>query len=116
MTPRIGILINLTLGLLRDAESLMWCLNTADASVFPVDNYQQLENAPSQARGGRNYAAPSAGMVSEGTPLLEWLSRVDTVLVPGMLLPRTFELMKSLGIRGVFVPNLDLGWIASLRY
>src|SRR5260370_37664760 len=107
MTPRIGILINLTLGLLRDAESLMWCLNTADASVFPVDNYQQLENAPSQARGGRNYAAPSAGMVSEGTPLLESLSRGDTVLDPETVLPRTFELIKSLRIRVGLLPHLD---------
>ena len=105
MMPRIGILINLTLGLWRDAESLIWCLGTADVSVFPVDSYQRLENAPTHASAGRNYAAGSGCTVPEGTPLLEWLSRVDTVLVPETLLSRTFDLMKSLGIRVVLIPN-----------
>src|SRR6266446_7344556 len=107
MTPRIGILINPTMGLWRDAESLIWCLGTADVSVFPVDSYQHLENAPTHASAGRNYAAVFGCTVPEGTPLLEWLSRVDTVLVPETLLPRTFDLMKSLGIRVVLIPNVD---------
>ena len=107
MMPRIGILINPTMGLRRDAESLIWCLNTADVSVFPVDSYQRLENAPTRESAGRNYAAASGCTVPEGTPLLEWLSRVDTVLVPEALLPRTFELMKSRRIRVVLIPNLD---------
>ena len=116
MTPRIGILINPTLGLRRDAESLLWSLNAMDVSVFSVDNYQRLESAPSQARAGRNGAARSSPMVAEGTPLLEWLSRVDTVLVPETLLPRTFDLMNSLGIRVVLIPNLDWAVIPGCEY
>jgi glycosyltransferase involved in cell wall biosynthesis len=104
------------MGLRRDAESLAWCFNSVDVSIFPVDNYQRLENDPLQAGAGRNYAAPSLNMAPEGTPLLEWLSLVDTVLVPETLLPRTFELTKARGIRVVLIPNLDWAVIPGCEF
>src|SRR5258708_35643969 len=107
MMPRIGILINPSLGLRQGAESLSWCLKPAYVSVFPVDSYQRLEHAPTHASAGRNYVVHYPSIAPEGTPLVEWLSGVDTVLVPEALLPRTFDLMKSLGIRVVLIPNLD---------
>jgi len=107
MMPRIGILINPSLGLRQGAESLSWCLKPAYVSVFPVDSYQRLEHAPTHASAGRNYVVHYPSIAPEGTPLVEWLSGVDTVLVPETLLPRTFDLMKSLGIRVVLIPNVD---------
>jgi glycosyltransferase involved in cell wall biosynthesis len=128
MTPRIGILTKVlpSLGVWRDAESLMWALAPATASVFPVEYDRRLERAPRLARAGSNYPR-AAGVVERGTPLIDWLQRVDTVIVPESLLPGTFELMRSFGIRVVLIPNLDWAvdpcdesadvgeWIGALR-
>jgi len=103
---RVGILsiVNPTKGLWRDTECMLYALPDG-ASIFGVARYAD--------RVAVKALHPAS--VPAGTTLAAWLKTLDVMIVGEALIPQTFQAATSLGVRIVYIPNLDWAALRSTR-
>jgi SAM-dependent methyltransferase len=115
---RIGILAknDPRHGIWRYAETILWALEgdpvrscgrrPRAVSLFATPDYRAIERAPLRSRASPPKAdCPSA--VAPGTSFVDWLQRLDVMIVCEKLLPALFSEAARRGVRVVYIPNLD---------